>query len=80
MVDDLRALPLPAGEQGEWVDRVAGRLGHPHRGPPALGGAAARRRGPPFVETAKGNDQVSEAVDGFAETNDMPSCATLNDV
>ena len=32
------------------------------------------------IETVKGSDQVSEAVDGFAEVNDMPSCATFNDV
>ena len=80
MLDDLARLPRPAGEQGEWVtawladwqthidDRRewADRL---HAG-----------EDPPFVETARGNDQVSEAVDGFAEVNEMPSCATLNDV
>ena len=80
LVADLRRLPLPDGEEGGWVrewlddwqthvedrERWAARL---HAG-----------EDPPFVETPKGNDRVSEAVDHFAEVNDMPSCATFNDV
>jgi hypothetical protein len=80
MVTELRALPRPAGEQGEWVAvwlddwdvhiedrrRWAERL---HDG-----------EDPPFVETARGNDQISRVVDEFAEVNQMASCATLGDV
>ena len=80
LVADLRALPRPSGEQGEWVaewlDDWDTHIGDRQR----WAGLLHDGEDPPFVETAKGNDQVSEAVDGFAEANDMPSCATLNDV
>lgn len=80
MLRQLEALPHPDGEQGEWVtawlddwrthlrdrERWAERL---HAG-----------EDPPFVETARGTDRVSEVVDGFAKANDMPSCATYADV
>lgn len=80
LVAELRALPVPGGEEGEWVrswlddweTHLADREAW----------AATLRQGedPPFIETARGNDRVSEAVDAFAETNEMPSCATFNDV
>ena len=35
----------------------------------------------PFVETDRGGgEQISRGIDYFAETNDMPSCATAGDV
>ncbi len=80
LVVDLRALPRPTGEPGawvaEWLDDWDVHIGDRERW------AARLHEGsdPPFVETAKGNDQVSEAVDYFAETNEMPSCMTYNDV
>ena len=80
MVADLRALPRPSGREGEilnewlgdWETHIADRRAW----------AADLHQGDDhsFVETAKGNNQVSEAVDSFATTNEMPSCATLNDV
>jgi hypothetical protein len=80
MVDELRTLPIPAGEQGGWVrawlDDWETHIGDRRAWAATLHGG----EDPPFVETAKGNDQVSEAVDSFAEVNDMPSCATFNDV
>lgn len=81
MVTELRALPVPAGEQGDWVrewlddwdTHVADRQRWAER--------LRAGEDPPFVETPKGaGTRVSEAVDGFADVNDMPSCATFNDV
>ena len=80
LIADLRRLPMPGGEEGDWVrewlDDWQTHLEDRQRW------AAELHAGedPPFVETAKGNHQVSEAVDAFAEVNDMPSCATFNDV
>ncbi len=80
LVDDLRELPRPAGEEGEWVaewlDDWDVHIGDRERWSARL----HEGEDPPFVETAKGNDQVSEAIDYFAETNEMPDCATYNDV
>ena len=80
MVADLRRLPRPTGRDGEivtewltdWETHIADREAW----------AADLHAGDDhaFVETPKGNDRVSEAVDSFATTNEMPSCATLNDV
>ena len=80
MVADLRQLPRPSGEQGEWVVEWLGDWETHIADRRAWAEKLHRGEDPAFVETAKGNDQVSEAVDGFAEANDMPSCATLNDV
>ncbi len=80
MVDDLADLDRPAGEQGDWVaiwiedwrthiedrQRWADRVRAGDDGP--------------FVERVRGNDQVSEVVDNFADVNEMESCATLEDV
>lgn len=80
LVADLRRLPLPDGEEGEWVrawlDDWETHIADRERW------AAQLHAGddPPFAETPKGPNQVSEAVDAFAEVNDMPSCATYNDV
>lgn len=80
MVDDLRALPRPDGEEGEWVaewlDDWDTHIDDRQRWADELHAGDD----PPFVETAKGSDQVSEAVDGFAEVNAMESCKTLGDV
>ena len=80
MVADLRELPRPVGEQGEWVVEWLGDWETHIADRQAWAEQLHRGEDPPFVETAKGNDQISEAVDGFAVANDMPSCATLNDV
>jgi hypothetical protein len=80
MVADLEALPRPAGEEGEWVDtwlvdwnaHIADRqawaddleVGDDHV----------------FIETARGNEHVSNVIDNFADVNDMDSCATPGDV
>lgn len=80
MVSTLEALPRPTGEQGEWVtawltdwrthiaDRQAWAddlvVGDDHA----------------YVETARGNEPVSEVIDNFADVNDMASCATPGDV
>lgn len=33
-----------------------------------------------FTETPKGTKQISRAIDGYAQVNDMPSCETPGDV
>jgi hypothetical protein len=80
MVDDLRVLPRPAGEQGgwvgEWLDDWETHLGDRARWAERLHDGES----PPFVETARDNNQISEAIDNFAEVNEMESCATLGDV
>lgn len=80
MVADLRTLPRPAGEQGawvtEWLDDWETHIADRQRW------AAALHEGddPPFVETARRGEQISKAIDYFAEINEMASCATLGDV
>jgi hypothetical protein len=81
MVGELGRLDRPDGDEGEWVAEWLGdwdvhiedrqrwaddlRAGDDH----------------PFVETDRGGgEQISKAVDFFAETNAMPSCATAGDV
>lgn len=80
MIDELRRLPRPDGEEGEWVaewlDDWETHVGDRQDWAERLHAG----EDPPFVETPKGGDQVSEAIDQFAETNEMPSCATLGDV
>jgi hypothetical protein len=80
MVDDVRAIDRPAGEEGEWVglwlsdweQHIADRQAW----------ADGLRQGDdgPFTETARGGEQLSRVIDNFAEVNDMPSCATTHDV
>jgi hypothetical protein len=80
MVVDLRALDRPEGEEGtwvaewldDWVTHIADRQAW----------ADQLREGDdgPFVETARQGEQISKGIDYFAETNDMPSCATAGDV
>lgn len=80
MVDELRALPAPVGEQGGWVaawlDDWDTHIADRQRWADVLHGG----EDPPFVETARGGEQVSRAIDYFAEVNEMPSCATPGDV
>lgn len=80
MVDELRALPRPDGEHGAWVaawlDDWATHIADRQRWADVLHGG----QDPPFVETARAGQQVSRAVDRFAEVNEMASCATLGDV
>lgn len=80
MVAELRELPRPSGEQGgwvaDWLDDWETHIADRQAWAEVLHGGDD----PPFVETAKGSDQISEAIDSFAEVNEMPSCATLGDV
>jgi len=80
MLDALRALPMPAGESGGWVEEWLGDWDTHVDDREAWAARLHRGEDPPFVESVKGTDQVSEAVDGFADVNEMPSCATFNDV
>jgi hypothetical protein len=80
MLAELRALPRPAGEQGEWVAEWLGDWDTHVADREAWAAVLHTGEDPPFVETPKGSDQVSEAIDAFAEVNEMPSCATLGDV
>lgn len=80
MVDDLRAVRRPDAEEGAWVaawlDDWDTHIADRARWAETLHGG----EDPPFVETPRGGDQISETIDGFAEVNEMPSCATLGDV
>ena len=80
MIADLRQLDVPDGEQGEWVAEWLGDWETHVADRQAWAATLHGGEDPPFVETAKGTERVSEAVDAFAETNEMPSCATFNDV
>lgn len=80
MLVDLRQLPRPDGEQGEWVTEWLGDWDTHVRDREAWADTLHAGQDPPFEETAKGNERVSEAVDEFARVNEMPSCATFNDV
>ena len=80
MIADLRRLPRPEGEQGEWVEAWLADWETHIADREAWAARLHDGEDPPFVETARGSDRVSEAVDGFAEVNEMPSCATFNDV
>ena len=80
MLADLRQLPRPEGEQGEWVTEWLDDWDTHVRDREAWAATLRTGEDPPFEETAKGNNRVSEAVDEFARANEMPSCATFNDV
>jgi hypothetical protein len=80
LVADLRRLPRPEGEQGEWVSEWLGDWETHIRDREAWAATLHAGEDPPFEETPKGNERVSEAVDEFARVNEMPSCATFNDV
>jgi hypothetical protein len=81
MVDELEPL-VPAGDDrinngirqwlGDWRTHISDRDDY----------ARALREDPgaPFLESTKGNRQVSRAIDGFAEVNRMDSCAVPSDV
>ena len=80
MVSDLEALARPAGEQGEWVDtwlvdwrsHIADRQ--------AWSDDLRAGDDHVFIETARGNEHVSNVIDNFADVNEMQSCATPGDV
>lgn len=80
MVAELRTLPRPDGEEGEWVaswlDDWETHIADRQRW------ADEQRAGidRPFSESDRAGVQVSKVVDNFAEVNDMPSCATTHDV
>ncbi len=80
MVGDLRALPLPAGEEADWVTRWLAdwdtHIGDRQRW---ADGLRVGRDGP-FTETARSGIQLSRVIDNFAEVNQMESCKTAGDV
>jgi hypothetical protein len=80
MVDELRADAPTAGRDGEMTEEWLGDwetyLGDRTRYADQL----AEGDDVQFQLTPKEGDQVTEAVDGFAEANDMPSCSTPLDV
>lgn len=80
MVDELRADAPTAGRDGrmvaEWLDDWETYLGDRLR----YAGQLAEGQDVQFQLTAKAGDQITEAVDGFADANDMGSCATPLDV
>lgn len=80
MLADLRALERPSGEEGgwvaEWLDDWDVHVGDRQRWADDL----QQGDDHPFVETARNGEQISKGIDYFAETNDMPSCATAGDV
>jgi hypothetical protein len=80
MVDDLAVEAPTAGRDGEMVAEWLGDwdtyLGDRARYAEQLAAGDDVQ----FQLTAKEGDQVTEAVDGFAEANDMPSCSTPLDV
>lgn len=80
MLGDLGELDRPAGEEGrwasEWLDDWAVHVDDRQRWADDLLAGDDH----PFVETARRNEQISKGIDFFAETNEMPSCATAGDV
>jgi hypothetical protein len=80
MLDDVEALPRPAGDDADWIGQWLGdwRLHVQDRQDWADDLAAGDDH--LFVESARAGEQVSKVVDNFAEVNDMPSCATPGDV
>lgn len=81
MVDELEALvPDDRGRVArglqDWVDDWRAHIADRSRYAQALREDPAAR----FLESTKGNRQVSRAIDGFAEVNRMESCQTRDDV
>ena len=80
MVDDLAALPRPAGEEGSWVTQWLAdwrtHIGDRQRWADGLRAG----RDVPFSETARAQEQISKVVDNFATVNEKPSCQTTHDV
>lgn len=80
MVDELRAIAPTTGRDGdmvqEWLDDWEVYLGDRSRHAERL----AAGEDPRFQLTAKSGDQITEAIDGFAEANEMDSCTTPLDV
>lgn len=81
MADRLEAL-VPQGKGRitsgiqEWVDDWRTHIADRSRYADALREDPGAR----FLESTKGNRQVSRAIDGFAEVNRMESCRTRDDV
>lgn len=80
MVDDLRAEAPAEGRDGsilaEWLDDWEVYLGDRT----AYADELAAGEDVPFTLTAKAGDQITEAIDGLADANDMDACATPLDV
>lgn len=70
------APPESAEAVHEWLDDWATHIGDRESYADALRSDPEAR----FTETPKGTKQISRAIDGFAEVNRMPSCATTGDV
>ena len=80
MVVDLRALDRPEGEEGTWVAEWLDDWDTHIADRQAWADQLHEGDDGPFVETARQGEQISKGIDYFAETNDMPSCATAGDV
>ncbi len=80
MVADLRAQAPTAGSDGrivtEWLGDWGTYVGDRDDWADVLRTGKDTR----FFETAKGGGPISELIDRFAVVNDMPSCATPDDV
>lgn len=80
MLDDLGDLDRPDGDEGEWATEWladwAVHVEDRERWAEDLQAGDDH----PFVETARQGEQISKGIDFFAETNEMPSCATAGDV
>jgi hypothetical protein len=80
MVAELRDLPAPPGEEGEWVHEWLDDWDTHIADRQAWADELAAGRDGPFVETPKQGFQISRAIDEFAEVNRMDSCKTTGDV
>lgn len=80
MVADLRTFAPEDGRDGdmvqEWLDDWGTYLGDRD----AWSAQLAAGEDVQFTLTPKGGDQITEALDGFAEANDMDACSTPLDV
>jgi hypothetical protein len=80
MVDDLRVDAPTEGRDGEMVQEWLGDWETYLGDRLAYADALADGGDPQFQLTAKEGDQITEAIDGFADANDMLSCSTPLDV
>jgi hypothetical protein len=81
MIDDLDRLDRPVGDDRrmveEWLDDWGVHIEDPQRWAEDLAAGDDH----PFIESDRGGgEQISKGIDYFAETNEMPSCATAGDV
>jgi hypothetical protein len=80
MLLDVHAIEAPPAEEGQWVAAWLDDWDQHLADRQAWADGLRRGDDGPFTETARGGEQISKAIDNFAEVNDMPSCATTHDV